>query len=366
MYVLQLCHDYKAPFLNVSRQYASLFEGTKYKVITVYIKGSPCDDVVSESNCEEVIFLDYKSRDIKGLKRKQIKDIKELHAKYNFAFAIAQRYKALYIASHVPGLFCIGVHHIRGGYSRWTRKLYVSRKKSQIAILGVSKAVRDNIRQDLPKFPTAQIQHLHNSLDIEDIQSQQISKEAARDFLSLEQDDYIIGNVGRLHADKDQATLIRGFAAASPHMPNAKLVIIGNGDLKDSLNALAKELNVADKVILTGPVPQAFKYFKAFDCFVLSSIKEGLPVALLEAYAAENLCTTSRCDGSTEAIEGAGQSFAIGDDKSLSKILQEYYALSAEQQTEARKLISQKLHKSFSIASMRNSFWNLPFIPSSK
>src|SRR5690606_39561704 len=60
---------------------------------------------------------------------------------------------------------------------------------------------------------------LHDALpifDVEAVQEQQIARDQARDFLGIPQGAWVVGNVGRLHPDKDQATLIRGFAKALP------------------------------------------------------------------------------------------------------------------------------------------------------
>jgi len=49
-YILQLCHDYSIPYLDVVRQYASLFKETDYKVITVYLIGKKSDEVITQTN----------------------------------------------------------------------------------------------------------------------------------------------------------------------------------------------------------------------------------------------------------------------------------------------------------------------------
>jgi hypothetical protein len=68
MRVLQICHSYYPPFLDCARQYAALFVGTPYKVLTVYLTGEYSAEVVEGSASDEVIFLGYKSSDVSGLK----------------------------------------------------------------------------------------------------------------------------------------------------------------------------------------------------------------------------------------------------------------------------------------------------------
>ncbi|MBL2810172.1 glycosyltransferase, partial [Klebsiella pneumoniae] len=76
-----------------------------------------------------------------------------------------------------------------------------------------------------------------------------------------------------LHPDKDQATLLRGFAAeALPDLPaGARLAILGEGRLEAALKAQAAQLGIAGQVDFLGQVPNARRYFQAFDVFALSS-----------------------------------------------------------------------------------------------
>ena len=67
-WVLQFCHCHYGPFLDVARQYSALFAGSGYKVLTVYLTGEASEAARQGSGSDEVIFLDYKSRDVRGLK----------------------------------------------------------------------------------------------------------------------------------------------------------------------------------------------------------------------------------------------------------------------------------------------------------
>lgn len=73
--VLQFCHGYDGPFLDCARQYASLFAGTPYKVTTVFLTGRSDPEVAARCASDEVLFLEYGSRDIRGLKLKAIRDL---------------------------------------------------------------------------------------------------------------------------------------------------------------------------------------------------------------------------------------------------------------------------------------------------
>lgn len=117
-WVLQLCHGYDGPFLDCARQYAVLFAGTQYKVCTVYLTGAPSDEVVQGSASDDVVFLGYDSRHVRGLRLGAIRELRKLVAGRNFRLCIAHRFKPIYVALLATRLPVIGVHHAFGVYKR--------------------------------------------------------------------------------------------------------------------------------------------------------------------------------------------------------------------------------------------------------
>ena len=97
----------------------------------------------------------------------------------------------------------------------------------------------------------------------------------------------VIVFVGRLRPEKNVDVLIRAFKGVLNELGDVWLLIVGDGPLRPRLEALAKELNVADRVRFTGNVPreEVPKFLAVADVFVLPSSVEGLPKALLEAIA---------------------------------------------------------------------------------
>lgn len=93
--------------------------------------------------------------------------------------------------------------------------------------------------------------------------------------------DNIILSVGRLDANKAQDLLIKAYAK----IPNAgwQLIIIGDGDKKQSYETLTKELNISDKVIFLGNISKVHDYYNKASIFVFTSKSEGFPNALAEA-----------------------------------------------------------------------------------
>lgn len=321
-WILQFCHGYDGPFMDCARQYAVLFKDTDYKVCTVYLTGEPSDEVVKGSASDEVLFFNYSSKQIRGLKLAAIRDFKQLVASRNFAYCIAHRFKPIYIALLGSDLPVIGVHHAFGDYKRKSRQMMANFFKKRLRLLGVSNAVRDDMRACLPGFKPENIETLYNRIDVEAVQAEQVSREAAREHLGLPQDAWVVGNVGRLHPDKDQATLIKGFAQALPQLPTGSLLaIMGSGRLEQQLKNLAVELNVADSVLFLGQVPNGRRYFKAFDLFALTSDHEPFGMVLLEAMAAGVPVIATDCGGAREVVKQTQYLFGLGEVAQLAGML---------------------------------------------
>ena len=363
-WILQFCHCHYGPFLDVARQYAALFKGGPYKVLTVYLTGEPSDAATTGSASDEVIFLSYRSKDVSGLKLAAIRALRKIAASRDFALVIAHRFKPIYIACLATGLPVIGVHHALGDYRRAPRRWFANAFRKRLALLGVSDAVRDDIRQHLPDWPAGRIETLHNRLDVAAARAEVVPREQARQTLGLPRDAIVIGNVGRLHTDKDQRTLLSGFARALPQLPPVTLlVIIGSGPLHDRLLAQAAQLGITDRVRFLGQVPQARSLFSAFDLFVLSSDHEPFGMVLLEAMAAGVPVMATDCGGAPEIVQHAEQLFGLRDGDGLARKLTAFFADGdAAQRRNLVDAAGRCLTEDFSDEAARRRFFALPMV----
>lgn len=366
-WVLQFCHGYSGPFLDCARQYAVLFKDTPYRVCTVYLTGEPKEDVVSGSASDEVIFLNLSSREIRGLKLKAIAALRKIAESRDFRFCIAHRFKPTYVALLGTSLPVIGIQHAFGVFKRRSRQGFARFFRERLMLLGVSNAVRDDVRACLPSWPHERIQTLYNRIDVEAVQEQQIARDQARDFLGIPQGAWVVGNVGRLHPDKDQATLIRGFAKALPNLPTSSmLLIMGTGRLEKDLKSLVVELGVEERVCFAGQVANGRRYFKAFDVFVLSSDHEPFGMVLLEAMAARNMLLCTNCGGAPEVVGTGGELFAMGDEVALATALLNCAAKSEQQIVSLWNESRERLASEFSDEAAKRRFWSLPIVQSYK
>lgn len=363
--ILQFCHCHYGPFLDVARQYAVLFRDTPFKVTTVYLTDPPSKEVADKSASDEVIFLDYDGKDVRGLKLDAMRRLREIVAGRDFRLIIAHRFKPIHISCWATNLPVIGVHHAFGDYERLTHKLFARWFGKRLGLLGVSDAIRDDIRKGVPSWPADRIETLHNRIDVDAVRAGVLPRAAARQRLGLPADAFVVGNVGRLHPDKDQATLLRAFAQALPGLPaGALLVILGKGRLESSLRALAAELGIASKVRFLGQIPEAWQAFSAFDVFALSSDHEPFGMVLLEAMAAGVPVIATDCGGAPEVVGDVGELFPLGDDVALAHLLVDRAGWSVAARCTAAENGLARLYSGFSDDAARRRFFALPMVRS--
>lgn len=121
--------------------------------------------------------------------------------------------------------------------------------------------------------------------------------------LSLPPDAKLIGSVGRLVAQKNQALLLEAFKPIADARPDVFLVLAGDGDLRAALRQQIEQLRLKDRAFLLGNRGDVPKVLGSLDIFALSSDNEGHPIALLEAMAAGCPCVVTDVPGNKDVIE---------------------------------------------------------------
>jgi glycosyltransferase involved in cell wall biosynthesis len=147
--------------------------------------------------------------------------------------------------------------------------------------------------------------------------------------LSHEVRQYAIGKpmilaCGRLEFQKDHATLLRAFARLRQRL-DAKLVILGEGSLRDSLEDLTNELGIEHDVVLAGFDPDPYRLMRTASVFVHTARYEGFGVVLLEALASGCPVVATDCPGGVREVLADGKFGAlvpVGDDKLLAETME--------------------------------------------
>ncbi len=113
----------------------------------------------------------------------------------------------------------------------------------------------------------------------------------------------VVGNVAALTGHKDHATLVEAMARLRPRVPEARLVIAGEGELRPALEALVRQRGLEDRVILAGFRRDLDRILPALSVFCLSSHLEGLGTSVLDAMAFGLPVVATAAGGIPEAVE---------------------------------------------------------------
>jgi len=116
----------------------------------------------------------------------------------------------------------------------------------------------------------------------------------------------VVLGVGRFYPQKGFATLLKAFALVRSNRP-ARLVLLGEGPLRDELEALTHQLGIADEVSMPGFVENPFAYMRRAAVFVLPSEYEGLPNVLIQAMACGCPVVSTNCPSGPEDILDNGK-----------------------------------------------------------
>ncbi|WP_334178687.1 glycosyltransferase [Pseudoxanthomonas sp.] len=194
--------------------------------------------------------------------------------------------------------------HNMGGRlgNRRLRWLYQWSLKHSQKIAMVGTKVRDHLlARDL--VPAAKSGTVMNGIPVDHFQHSSIARTQVRDELGIAPDALVVGTVGRLVELKNQRLLLEAVAGLLPSRPDTRVILAGDGPLRDTLQAFAGQLGLQDAVVFTGPRKDIPRLLSAFDVFALPSRTEGLSIALLEACAAGLPLVATRVGGNDEIVQ---------------------------------------------------------------
>ena len=123
-----------------------------------------------------------------------------------------------------------------------------------------------------------------------------------RGELGLAAEAPVVGNIGNLYPHKGQRTLVEAAPGILEAVPEARIVIVGDGELAGDLRVLAEQRGVDDRVIFTGFREDIARFLSLFRVFVMPSHQEGLGTAVLDAFALRLPVVATRAGGIPEMI----------------------------------------------------------------
>ena len=170
-------------------------------------------------------------------------------------------------------------------------------------IITVSKSVMEFTinNQNIPsdKFVT-----IYNSVDLERFQP-------TYRYNKIKNNNYTVGFLGRLHKQKNLPTLLKATELVNRENKGIKFLIGGEGPEKEKLVKITENLNLINTITFIDYVSDVVNFFTKIDIFVLSSIIEGHPLALLEAMASGLPCVATDAGGISETIINGKSGFVV-------------------------------------------------------
>jgi glycosyltransferase involved in cell wall biosynthesis len=186
----------------------------------------------------------------------------------------------------------VDFHLKRHAFSKW--------KYRQIDVfIAASRLIASMLAND--GIPSDRIEVVHDGVNLSAIDKQPaIDVHAA---FWLPHGAPIVGNVAALVAHKGQRHLVAAAARVVREIPDARFLILGEGELRPALERQIRDLGLERHALLPGFRPEVVGLQKSFDLFVMSSVTEGLGSAMLDAMACSTPVIATRAGGIPEAIE---------------------------------------------------------------
>ena len=183
--------------------------------------------------------------------------------------------------------------------------------------------------------------------------------ERYRSELKLRPEIKVIGSIGRLTSEKGHRYLLEAFPAVLRKFPDSKLLLVGDGNLREKLLMRAKKLGITESVIFLGYKKDIKPLLSIMDIFVFPSLTEGFGMALLEAMAMGVPIIASKVGGIPEIIK-EGETGVLVKPKSSSEIAEAIIKLLSEKEISHRmKARSKEEVRRFSVEEMVRKYENL-------
>ncbi len=176
-------------------------------------------------------------------------------------------------------------------------------------VIGVSEDTSANLTT-FEKIPRRRIATIPNGVDPEPF-TKPIDCGRVRQGLGVSVRAPLVGTIARLNPEKKLEDAIEAFALVKKVKRNARFCIVGEGPCEQSLRELAEARQLGESVIFTGRRTNIAEIVRVFDVFVLSSAREGLPMAVLEAMAGGCPVAAYAVGGVPHAVRNAETGFLV-------------------------------------------------------
>ena len=236
-----------------------------------------------------------------------------VHAHDPHGVAMASMALSFGVGAATPALVAsrrVDFHLQRHSFSRW--------KYRQVeCFIAASRAIADILVHD--GIPRARIAVVHDGIDVDKVMHAPAA-DLHQEFW-FPKGSPVLVNVGALVPHKGQRFLVEAMTLVRRQIPDAQLVIFGEGELREALEQQIRDRDLQKHVVLAGFRDDVLSLTKSADLFVMSSVTEGLGSTVLDAMAMGLAVVGTRAGGIPEAVEDGvtgvlvppGHADALGD-----------------------------------------------------
>lgn len=226
------------------------------------------------------------------LRRKRI-DV--LHCHLPIAGAVGR------IAGRMAGVSVVySEHNKQERYHAWTRVLSRVTWRWQARVIAVSADVAESIHANIGAHVPVEV--VRNGVNVDHFRREEANAETIRRKFGIPPDAPVIGTVAVFRTQKRLNDWVEAARLIHVRHPDARFLLVGDGPLRAEVTAAVAAGGLADVVHLPGLQEDVRPYLAAMDIYMMSSLFEGLPVALLEAMAMECCVVATAVGGIPEAI----------------------------------------------------------------
>jgi glycosyltransferase involved in cell wall biosynthesis len=201
---------------------------------------------------------------------------------------------------------------LRRVFGRRVRRMLSARVPPRLCkkTICVSNAVRDALIQQYG-FPARKMLTVHNGISLQEFVPDQSGGAVIRTRLGIRPDEFVLVCAARLSPEKRIDILLSAMSQIIQKDRSLKCIIIGEGDLEETLLEQVKLLGLSSHVFFEGFQADVRPYLSAADAFVLTSRIEGLPFSVLEAMACGLPCVVTNVGGNAEAVAHNVNGFVV-------------------------------------------------------
>lgn len=152
-------------------------------------------------------------------------------------------------------------------------------------------------------FDTNRYKVLYNAINVNEYKFNKSKREKIRKDLSIKDNEILLCNIGRFTKQKNHIFLINMFNKLNKINNNYKLLLIGDGTLKDNIRLLINEYNLEKNIIILDSFSDVKDYYSAMDIFLLPSLYEGMPLVIVESLSNGLKVICSKCFNKKEINE---------------------------------------------------------------